>query len=213
MMELHTKVEELKLHNEYQLKLKEMNYSEKLKEVTDKYMQELEQAKTKLELLKEECADLGLEHEEHTRNLVDAHQFNVQEMETAFQAEIMDCVNAYQQLTRDRDAQLERLESQRRQLIQGHEKYVDELTRDYEQKLEDDRNTRMQCEDDKHEMEKEMKEIQDQVEEDVDVEIIRLWQHFEEKLITSRETTLKYKGENSMMREKNMQYCNVNLKI
>merc|ERR1711916_150536 len=32
--ELLAKVEELKLHNEYQLKLKEMNYSEKLKEST-----------------------------------------------------------------------------------------------------------------------------------------------------------------------------------
>jgi cilia- and flagella-associated protein 57 len=202
MMELHTKVEELKLHNEYQLKLKEMTYSEKLKEITDKFMQELEQSKTKLELLKEECADLGLEHEEHLRNLVDAHQYNVQEMETSFQSEIMDCVNAYQQLTRDRDAQLERLESQRRQLIQGHEKYVDELTRDYEFKLDEDRNTRLQCDDDKYELEKEMKEIQDQVEDDVDAEIIRLRQHYEEKLITSRETTLKYKGENSMMRKK-----------
>jgi len=202
MLELHTKVEELKLHNEYQLKLKEMNYSEKLKESTDKYMQELEQAKTKLELLKEECADLALEHEEILRNMVDRHQYNVQEMETAFQSEIMDCVNAYQQLTRDRDAQLERLESQRRQLIQGHERYVDELTRDYEQKLDDDRNTRLQYEDDKQEVEKEVQEIQDQVEDDVDTEIIRLRQHYEDKLVTSRETTLKYKGENSMMRKK-----------
>jgi hypothetical protein len=31
--ELHTKVEELKLNNEYQLKLKEMTYSEKVKEI------------------------------------------------------------------------------------------------------------------------------------------------------------------------------------
>ncbi len=202
MTELHTKVEELKLHNEYQLKLKEMNYSEKLKESTDKYMQELEQAKTKLELLKEECADLGMEHEEVLRNVMERHQYNVQEMETAFQAEIMDCVNAYQQLTRDRDAQLERLEAQRRQLIVGHERYVDELTRDYEQKLDDDRNTRLQYEDDKHEVEREMAEIQNQVEDDVDTEIVRLRQQFEEKLVTSRETTLKYKGENSMMRKK-----------
>ena len=50
--ELVAKVEELKLHNEYQLKLKEMNYSEKLKEVTDKYMQALEGAKTNSNYLK-----------------------------------------------------------------------------------------------------------------------------------------------------------------
>lgn len=53
-IELQAKVDELKLHNEYQLKLKEMNYAEKIKEVTDKFVQELEQAKTKLELLREE---------------------------------------------------------------------------------------------------------------------------------------------------------------
>lgn len=34
--ELHTKVEELKLNNEYQLKLKEMTYSEKVKEINGK---------------------------------------------------------------------------------------------------------------------------------------------------------------------------------
>jgi WD40 repeat protein len=45
--ELRTKVDELKVHIEYQLKLKEMNYSEKIKEVTDKFIQELDQAKTK----------------------------------------------------------------------------------------------------------------------------------------------------------------------
>jgi hypothetical protein len=32
----HTKVEELKLNNEYQLKLKEMTYSEKVKEINGK---------------------------------------------------------------------------------------------------------------------------------------------------------------------------------
>ena len=45
--ELRTKVEELQLHNEYQLKLKEMHYAEKIKEETDSNMQILEQQKSK----------------------------------------------------------------------------------------------------------------------------------------------------------------------
>jgi WD40 repeat protein len=200
--ELAAKVEELKLHNEYQLKLKEMNYSEKLKEITDKYMQELEGAKMKLELLREECADLEMEFEENMRNHMDRHQNDVQEMETAFQAEIMDCVNSYQALAKERDAQLERLDIQRRQLISGHERYVTELTKDYELKLEEDRNTRLQCEDDMTEKDREMAEIENQVEDDVDMEIVRLRSEYEQKLVLSRETTLKYKGENSMMRKK-----------
>ena len=39
---LRNKVEELTLNNEYQLRLKDMNYKEKIKEVSDKFTHELE---------------------------------------------------------------------------------------------------------------------------------------------------------------------------
>jgi len=54
MQELKNTVEELTLQNEYQLRLKDMNYNEKIKEVTEKFTQELEQDKNKFELLREE---------------------------------------------------------------------------------------------------------------------------------------------------------------
>jgi cilia- and flagella-associated protein 57 len=44
-------VDELALHNEYQLRLKDMNYSEKLKEISEKFTQDLEQSKTRYEVL------------------------------------------------------------------------------------------------------------------------------------------------------------------
>ena len=47
MLELKTRVEVLKMENEYQLRLKDMNYSEKIKELTDKFLQEMESLKTK----------------------------------------------------------------------------------------------------------------------------------------------------------------------
>jgi hypothetical protein len=43
--ELKTKIEEVKVHNEFQQKLKENSYLENIKEVTDKFYQELEQVK------------------------------------------------------------------------------------------------------------------------------------------------------------------------
>lgn len=46
MVELKTRVEELKMENEYQLRLKDMNYNEKLKELTEKFIQEMEVLKT-----------------------------------------------------------------------------------------------------------------------------------------------------------------------
>lgn len=47
MAELKTRVEELRLENDYQLRLKDMTYSEKKKELTDKFIEEMESLKTK----------------------------------------------------------------------------------------------------------------------------------------------------------------------
>ena len=48
MSELKTRVDELKMENEYQLRLKDMNYSEKIKEMSDKFLQEKEDLTAKL---------------------------------------------------------------------------------------------------------------------------------------------------------------------
>jgi len=47
MAELKTRVEELRMENDYQLRLKDMTYNEKIKELTEKFIQEMESMKTK----------------------------------------------------------------------------------------------------------------------------------------------------------------------
>merc|ERR1719376_1675780 len=51
---LKKKVEDLRLHNEFEIRMKEMNYQEKLKEVNDKFQLELDQDKQKYQTLKDE---------------------------------------------------------------------------------------------------------------------------------------------------------------
>ena len=51
MSELKTRVDELKMENEYQLRLKDMSYNEKTKELTDKFLQEIELLKNKNEVM------------------------------------------------------------------------------------------------------------------------------------------------------------------
>ncbi len=50
MSELRTRVEELKMENDYQLRLKDMNYNEKIKDLSDKFIQEIESLKAKNEV-------------------------------------------------------------------------------------------------------------------------------------------------------------------
>jgi len=202
--ELQTKVEELKLNNEYQLKLKDMNYSEKIKETTDKFVQELELAKSKFEMLQDVRVDYEIESIEKIKYIEELHQNNVQNMETGFQAQIMEMVENYQKLVHDRDGQIERLDEQRRQLVHAHERYVEELTQDFERKLDEERQTRLQLEDERGDLGKELNEMQDQLDDDIDTEIENMKRVNEEKLSISRETTLKYKGENGIMKKKSV---------
>ena len=46
MLELKMRLEELQMENEYQLRLKDMNYNEKTKELSDKFTQQIESLKT-----------------------------------------------------------------------------------------------------------------------------------------------------------------------
>ena len=46
MSELKTRVDELKMENEYQLRLKDMNYNEKNKELRDKFAHDIEALQT-----------------------------------------------------------------------------------------------------------------------------------------------------------------------
>ena len=69
MAELQRSLEELKLEHEYQLRLKDMNFNEKLKDITDKYSQEIEALKISTSVLRTEKDKEDIKHQEEIRNL------------------------------------------------------------------------------------------------------------------------------------------------
>lgn len=202
VVELNARVDELKLQNDYRLRLKEMSYTEAIKELSDKFNHELEQAVHKLDLLKEERADSDVEHTKRIKQMEEKHQHDMQETETEFQTQIMEEVGKYQQLVRARDAQAERLSEQRRLLIATQNRYIQELTSDFEQKLYEERQLHMQLEDEKADLNKALQETRNQLEDDVDTEVEMLKKSLDERLVQAREVTLKYKGENGIMKKK-----------
>ena len=78
MAELKTRVEELKMENEYQLRLKDMNYNEKIKELTEKFIQEMESLKTKNQVLKTDKEKEEAKHEEEICDVREKHSRELQ---------------------------------------------------------------------------------------------------------------------------------------
>lgn len=76
---LKTRVDELKMENEYQLRLKDMNYNEKIKELTEKFIQEMESLKIKNQTLKLEKDKEDKRYNEQVEEILERHNEELQE--------------------------------------------------------------------------------------------------------------------------------------
>ncbi|KAF1329363.1 hypothetical protein FI667_g5923, partial [Globisporangium splendens] len=188
MVELKNKVDELMLHNEYQLCLKDMTYNENLKDLTEKFTHEIELEKNKYELLREDKNDIEMKYEEKIKQMEEKHLQHMQEIEAEYQHRIMKEVEKYQEGLQQREAQSLHWKNEQARLVDTHEKYVTDVTEDFEQRLNEDKQLRVQMEEEKEELGREYTETISQVEADVDEE-------------AEREATLRFKGENGIMKK------------
>lgn len=68
------------MENDYQLRLKDMNYNDKIKELTEKFIQEMESLKTKNQVLKTDKDKEEAKHEEKTAELIEKQNNEVREL-------------------------------------------------------------------------------------------------------------------------------------
>lgn len=71
--EIQRQLDELKLEHEYQLRLKDMNFNEKLKEITETFSQEIEVLKVSTTVLRTEKEKEDVKHQEQIQNLRSRH--------------------------------------------------------------------------------------------------------------------------------------------
>lgn len=194
--ELSSKVSELKSQAEYQLHLKDMDHSEKIKEATEKFTQELEQDKNRYELLNEEKNDMEIEFEERIKQMAEKAHHDKQRMEAMYQKRIMQEVEKYQRLVQERDQMQAQQDTAQQALIERHQQYVAEVTEDYEAQLAEARGLRTALEAELAHLMRTHDETRRQLEEDIDQEIEDMKAQFEDKLGGERDATLRFKGEN-----------------
>ncbi|XP_028390638.1 cilia- and flagella-associated protein 57-like [Dendronephthya gigantea] len=202
MAELKTRVEELKMENEYQLRLKDMNYNEKIKELTEKFIQEMESLKTKNQVLKTDKEKEEAKHEEEISDVREKHSRELQDLESANNQKLMSEYEKYQELQsksqkmqEDYDRQLEEMEASKGQALS-------ELTEYFETKLQEKTGHLEQSQDESRQQVREHEETKRQIEEDADREILDIKNKYERRLREEKEQNLRLKGETGIMRKK-----------
>eukprot|EP00958_Prasinococcus_capsulatus_P018478 scaffold2162_cov398-Prasinococcus_capsulatus_cf.AAC.7 len=106
MAELETHVGELTMQHEYQLRLKDLTLNEKIKELTEKFMGELEESRARHQYLLQEHDQLKATHEKERIDSEEGHQRKLQQLEAQYQKKIMDQIERYKLLVKEKARKL-----------------------------------------------------------------------------------------------------------
>ncbi|XP_026966553.1 LOW QUALITY PROTEIN: cilia- and flagella-associated protein 57 [Sagmatias obliquidens] len=202
MLELKTRVEELRMENEYQLRLKDMNYSEKVKELTDKFLQEMESLEMKNQVLRAEKEKQDALHRERMEDLLEKQSRELQDLECCNNQKLLLEYEKYQELQLKSQRMQEEYEKQLRDNDETKSQALEELTEFYEAKLQEKITLLEEAQEDVRQQLREFEETKKQIEEDEDREIQDIKTKYEKKLRDEKESNLRLKGETGIMRKK-----------
>ncbi|XP_019386797.1 PREDICTED: cilia- and flagella-associated protein 57 isoform X1 [Crocodylus porosus] len=202
MKELKSRVEELQMENMYQLRLKDMSYNEKIKELTEKFIEEMESLKIKNQVLKAEKEKLELQHQEQFSELMEKQAREVQDLESGNSQKLLLEYEKYQELQMKSQRMQEEYEKQLHDMEESKNQALEELTEYYEAKLHEKSALLEEAQDDARQQLREFEETKKQIEEDEDREIQEIKIKYERRLREERESNLRLKGETGIMRKK-----------
>jgi WD40 repeat protein len=202
MQELKLKVDELTQHNEYQLRLKDMNYKDRIKEVSEKFTSELNQDRKRYDDLVEDKREMEDEYEEKLGELDLRHTDELRKMEDTYKAKIASEQQRYAQLVQERDEQNLTWDDENQQLVESHQQFLAQLTADYDAKVTSENDAQISLGEKKEQLSTDFEEHKALIEEDADMEVVEVKEKNEAKLNAEREATLRLKGENGIMKKK-----------
>ncbi|KAJ3096593.1 Cilia- and flagella-associated protein 57 [Phlyctochytrium planicorne] len=202
MSELQRSLEELKLEHEYQLRLKDMNFNEKLKEITEKYSQEIEALKISTSVLRTEKDKEEVKHEEELQGVKAKHMQELHEIETKYNQQLMEEYEKFQDLQANAGSMQEQWQKQMKDFEGATQRALSDAQAEAEARLNMKSAEIARLHDETHQQLSEFEEMARQNNEDIDSEIQILSARYEKKLRAEREEGARLKGENGIMRKK-----------
>nr|CDS31813.1 WD repeat containing protein 65 [Hymenolepis microstoma] len=202
MQELRARVDEQKMENEYQLRLKDMNFSDRIRELSDKFLLEMESLRQRNQLLQ---ADKDREESRYSDEKQEIMRLHVQEVKSLEAAKT-------QQLALEREKYSE-FQKETKRMQKAYQIKIDELTTLKEQAIMDlklffeaklDRKME-EIGDLKRENREQVTEFEFTkrlLEEDGDKEILGLKTDYEQKLRKERELVARHQGEAGIAKKK-----------
>ncbi|KAI8611737.1 WD40-repeat-containing domain protein [Chytriomyces sp. MP71] len=202
MAELRRSLEELKLEHEYQLRLKDMNFNEKLKELTEKYSQEIEALKIGTSVLRAEKEKEEVKQEEQVQSMKTGHMNELHDIEARYNTELMEEYEKFQALQTKSGSMQEQWQRQMKEYDSMTQRSLAQSQKDAEERLAFKQTEISKLNELMAAQTAESTEIAAQNAQDIDHEITLLHGRYERRLRAERDEGARLKGENGIMRKK-----------
>ncbi|XP_030311238.1 cilia- and flagella-associated protein 57 isoform X1 [Calypte anna] len=202
ILDLQIQVKELQTESHYQLYLKDIYCNDKIKELEEKFTQEVGSLKTKHQVLQAEKEKEDLQHQIQLSELMNKQASEVQQLESDTNQKLLMENEKYQELQVKSKRIQEEYEKQLHDLEQSKSKAVKDLTEHYEQKLNEKSVLLEEAEENMRQQLHIHEEIRKQIEEDEDQEILEIKIKYERQLFEEKESNLQLKGEIGIMNKR-----------
>ena len=197
--DLQSKVDDLQSHNELQLQLRAMTYSEKYRDVTQKFLNEMEIDKTRYQALEDEKQAMQRHHALQIAAHNAGQAQSLQELEKQFNAKLRSETKRYEELDR-RISDLKQQWQLQSEITQSrYEQELKELQEHFAQQQLEAKQSRSLLELNLEQVKLDKDEMEKLVEQDADMEIEEQKAIFDKKLTDERKTTLTLQEQNAVL--------------
>ena len=201
-VEIQRQLDELKMDHEYQLRLKDMNFNDKLKTVTDTYGKEIEGLKTSISTLRTEKEKEDVKHQEQIQNLKAKNINELHEIDVRNNSLLMaeyEKLNVQQVKSSTLQTKWQKMNIE---FQEATSKILAQAQAAAQAKLRVKALDIQKLSKELQEKRAEFQEMKIQNQEDVDSEIEMISSRFDQKLKEERDEGARLKGENGIMNKK-----------
>ncbi|XP_015249885.1 PREDICTED: cilia- and flagella-associated protein 57 [Cyprinodon variegatus] len=202
MLELKLHLEELYMENEYRLRLKEVNFNEKLKELTEQFTKETQSLKTAQQILNSELEKQKCETQQSSTEAAVKHSRDLKDLERSYTTKLVlqhkeyeDLLQKHEQMKEDYNRQLKHAEENKAQALV-------ELTEKYEARLHNQTRLLAQRQEEAEQKIQEFKEILKQAEKEEQKNIHTIQSKYEKQLLLEKEAKARLKEDGGVMTQK-----------
>jgi len=180
--DLTTRVEELTLNNEHQLRLKELEHKDKMNEIADKFGLMLSDEQQKYGESVQGRMDMVERHGEASKELDDKHAREIKTMENKYKLKKNAEETRHKTLLGEVEETHARWNEENLALVTSHQSYIKELCSDYEQQLSEEHKQQEEFLRQKEEQQTVGTVKQSHIDEDADIEVQEISEKFDSRL-------------------------------